>query len=90
MNLKQKESKTAKIPTAKQAVEHKPAITQETLPTTGYIRISQLIKFLPISKASIWRLSKIGKFPKAIKLTEKTTAFKCEEVQAWLASREAA
>ncbi len=62
----------------------------ENLPTSGLIRMAQLVKFLPISKNTIWRLSKLGKFPKPVKLTENTTAWKCEEVHAWLASREAA
>jgi prophage regulatory protein len=59
-----------------------------TLPESGLIRMAQLVKVLPISKNTIWRLSKLGKFPKPVKLTENTTAWKCQDVHAWLASKE--
>ncbi len=65
-------------------------IANQQLPTTGYIRIVDLVKFIPLSKNSIWRLSKTGKFPKPVKLSEKCTAWKCEAVHEWLASREVA
>jgi len=56
----------------------------------SFIRIKDLVKFVPISKAHIWRLSRAGKFPRAIRLSERCTAWKKSEVEAWLAERERA
>ena len=64
-------------------------IAEQQLPKTGYVRMADLIKFIPVSKSSIWRMSKAGKFPKGVKLSEKVTAWKAQEVQAWLESKEA-
>ncbi len=62
----------------------------DKLPESGYIRIDTLIKFLPLSKSSIWRLSKNKKFPQPIRLSEGVTAWKADDIHAWLASKEAA
>ena len=39
---------------------------------------------LPISSATLWRMVRAGKFPKPVKLTEGVTAWRADEVQAWL------
>ncbi len=62
----------------------------QKLPATGYIRIAYLVTFLTLSKPTIWRLVKAGKFPKPIKLSEQCTAWKAEAVHEWLASLESA
>ena len=55
------------------------------LPKSGYLRISQLIPdILPFSHATLWRKVKSGGFPKPIKLSERITAFRTEDVRAWL------
>jgi prophage regulatory protein len=54
------------------------------------IRIKDLIKIIPISRASIWRLSRAGKFPRPIRLAVRTTAWRKSEIEAWLREREAA
>ena len=60
--------------------EPKPA----QLPTTGFIRIASLVQFIPFSQASIWRKVREGRFPKPIKLSERVTAWRVEEVRAWI------
>ncbi len=52
-----------------------------------YVRVSQLIKMIPVSKASIWRKVKDGTFPKPVKLGDRITAWRTEDVVSWLASR---
>jgi prophage regulatory protein len=54
------------------------------------IRIKDLVKIIPISRASIWRLSKAGKFPRPIRRAARATAWKRVEIEAWLKEREAA
>lgn len=61
------------------------------LPATGFIRQSQLVGNrkkktkgrYPFSAATLWRKVKAGKFPKPVKLSERVTAWRCEEVREW-------
>ena len=41
----------------------------------------------PTSKVQIWRLEKLGKFPKRIELVPGRRAWAEHEVDAWIASR---
>lgn len=68
----------------------------DVLPTTGYLRQSQLVrdpkrpKFtapIPVSGSTLWRWVGAKKFPAPHKLSEGVTAWKVEEVRAWLAAR---
>ena len=56
-----------------------------SLPDMGYIRQSELIKLIPISGATLWRKVKSGEFPAPIKLSERVTAWRVENVRAWMA-----
>jgi len=59
------------------------------LPSAGYIRMNDLTKIIPLVASSIWRMVKKGTFPKPVKLSENCTAWKVEEVRAWLDSKAA-
>ncbi|MDT3669518.1 MAG: AlpA family phage regulatory protein [Aromatoleum sp.] len=55
------------------------------LPETGYVRPSQLVPvILPISHPTLWRWVKAGKFPKPVKLSGRVSAWRVEDVRAWL------
>lgn len=55
------------------------------LPTTGYIRQSQLIPHIfPFSAATLWRKVKNGSFPTPVKLSERITAWKVEDIKDWM------
>ncbi|MCX7099627.1 MAG: AlpA family phage regulatory protein [Methylococcales bacterium] len=69
----------------------KPQITpQDPLQAGANLRVSTLAPRLGISKSTIWRLVREGKFPKPIKLSDKVTVWKADAVLAWLESKEAA
>ena len=42
---------------------------------------------LPFSHTTLWRLVRAGTFPKPIKLADRITAWRAEDVDAWLRSR---
>jgi predicted DNA-binding transcriptional regulator AlpA len=44
---------------------------------------------VPMSPATIWRKTRNGSFPPAIKISERVTAWNREAVEAWLAAKEA-
>ena len=59
------------------------------LPATGYVREKQLIDggILPFSAKTLWRKVKDGTFVQPVKLGERITAWRVEEVRQWLDSR---
>lgn len=60
------------------------------LPVTGYIRQAQLIPtFVPFSSATLWRKVKTGEFPKPVKLSERVTAWRAEDVRDWINAKAA-
>ena len=58
------------------------------LPKTGYIRQAQLIpSIVPFSSATLWRKVKVGDFPQPVKLSERITAWRVEDIRVWMESR---
>lgn len=55
-----------------------------------YIRIKELAMMLGISKQTIYRLIQQEKFPKQIKLTERTAVWRLSTIKQWISDREPA
>jgi prophage regulatory protein len=66
------------------------ATISNQLPETGFLRLPQIIgnkktnipALIPISRTSFLNGVKSGKYPKPIKLGERTTAWRVEEIKA--------
>ena len=58
------------------------------LPETGFLRISQVLRFVPVGRSTWWRWCANGKAPKPIKLGPKTSVWKAEDVRQLLADLE--
>jgi len=66
-----------------------------TLPETGYVRQAQLIGhkrkgivgMIPFSPATLWRKVSSGDFPAPVKLSAGITAWKVEDIRAWMSQR---
>jgi|MTBAKMStandDraft_1061839.scaffolds.fasta_scaffold02049_7 predicted DNA-binding transcriptional regulator AlpA len=60
------------------------------LPTTGYLRLNQIVgdkkagiaPIFPVSKSTWWAGVKSGRYPQPVKLSERCTAWKVEDVRA--------
>jgi len=63
--------------------------TADPLKVGNNLRVSTLAPRLGVSKNTIWRLVREGKFPRPIKITQKISVWKADDVLAWLASKEA-
>lgn len=62
----------------------------DELPAIGFVRQSRLIPaIVPFSSATLWRKVKAGTFPSPVKLSERITAWRVEEVREWMQSRRA-
>ena len=53
-----------------------------SLPATGFLRLPQVLNFVPISKSAWWEGCKTGRFPKPVKLGPRTTAWRAEDIAA--------
>ena len=53
-----------------------------TIPTTGFLRLPQVLNIVPISKSAWWDGCKTGRFPKPVKLGPRTTAWRAEDIAA--------
>ena len=51
------------------------------IPETGFVRLSQVLSVIPVGKTCWWEGVKSGRFPKPIKLTERCTAWKVEDIR---------
>ena len=66
-------------------------------PETGYLRLSQIIgnakadppipPIVPVSKSTWWAGGKIGRYPKPVKLGPRITAWRVEDIRAFIANR---
>lgn len=50
------------------------------IPKTGFLRLHQILVFLPYSKTTWWEGCRSGRFPKPIKLGPRTTAWRAEDI----------
>jgi len=64
------------------------------LPETGYLRLAQIIgnakaqppipAVIPVSKSTWWDGVRSGRFPKPVKLGPRTTAWRVEDIRAFI------
>ncbi|MFE8710270.1 MULTISPECIES: helix-turn-helix transcriptional regulator [Aeromonas] len=67
---------------------NKPAQNSNNLlPVEGFVRANTLAPLLGIAVVTLWRWSAAGKIPKPVKLGERVTAWRAEDVRNWMNSR---
>ncbi|MES2728996.1 MAG: AlpA family phage regulatory protein [Pseudomonadota bacterium] len=54
------------------------------LPQTGYLRIAQVLQFIPVSKSTWWAGINSGRFPQGVKLSPRVTAWRVEDIREWM------
>lgn len=63
---------------------------KHTLPEAGFVRLTQIIgnskagipAIIPVSKSTWWAGVKSGRYPQSVKLSERTTAWRVEDIRA--------
>ena len=55
-----------------------------TLPKTGFIRLPTVLSLIPISKSSLYAGIKKGTYPAPVKLSERTSAWRVEDILAFI------
>jgi len=69
-------------------------VMQNTLPESGLVRLSQIVgdkkkgitPIIPVSKSAWWAGVKSGRYPAAVKLSERTTCWRVEDIRALIQS----
>ena len=46
------------------------------------MRVPEILEIVPVSKSTWWEGVRTGRFPKAVKLSERVTAWRVEDIKA--------
>jgi predicted DNA-binding transcriptional regulator AlpA len=57
----------------------------KTLPETGFLRLREVLRLIPVSKSTWWEGIKDGRFPKGVKIGKKITAWRVEDIHELIA-----
>ncbi len=60
---------------------------QPLLPETGFIRLTNILQIIPVGKTTWWAGVKSGLFPKPVKLSTRTTAWRVEDIRALIEAK---
>lgn len=53
----------------------------KNLPETGFVRLKQVLSLIPVGKSTFWANVASGNYPKGVKLSRRTTAWKVEDIR---------
>ncbi len=60
-------------------------IEKSLLPEVGFIRLKEILKIFPMGKSTVWQKVRDGNFPKPVKISERITVWKVEDIRAFIA-----
>lgn len=60
------------------------SVPAPTLPETGFLRQPQVLRLIPFSKSTLWRRIQARTFPAPVKLSERVTAWRAEDIRRWI------
>lgn len=52
----------------------------------SFLRLAQILKLIPVGKTTWWNGVKSGRFPKPVKLGERITAWRAEDIKTLISS----
>ena len=56
-------------------------------PETGFLRLPEVLKYFPVSKSTWWAGIKTGKYPAGVKLSDRVTAWRCEDIRSLIGNQ---
>ena len=56
------------------------------IPSTGFLRLPQILALIPISKSAWWAGCQSGRDPRPIKLGPRTTVWRVEDITSFIES----
>ena len=55
---------------------------QETIMETGFLRLPDVLRLVPVSRSTLWKGIKEGRYPRGFKLGPRVTAWRVEDIRA--------
>lgn len=52
------------------------------IPDTGFLRLKQVLKLIPVSPSTWWAGVKSGRYPAGVKLSPNSTGWRAEDIRA--------
>lgn len=62
------------------------AKTAQTLPETGFVRLPDVLRLIPVSRSTWFNWVRDGKAPRGVRLGQRVTAYRVEDIRALIAS----
>jgi predicted DNA-binding transcriptional regulator AlpA len=56
------------------------------IPETGFLRLPDVLSVIPVGKTCWWEGVRSGRFPKPVKLSQRITAWRAEDIRALIKS----
>lgn len=56
------------------------SVKTTVLPSTGFLRLNQVLEIIPVGRSSWWRGCQEGRYPAPVKLGPRTTAWRAEDI----------
>lgn len=50
----------------------------------GFLRQPEVLSLIPFSKSTLWRRVRSGTFPMPVKLSQRITAWRVEDIRRWI------
>ena len=60
-------------------------LSAAVLPDTGYLRLPEVLRVIPVSKSTWWLGISKGKYPRGVKLSERITAWHVDDIRRCIA-----
>ena len=57
-----------------------------SLPTTGFLRINDVLRFIPVGRSTFWSCVKSGVYPAPIKISRRCVAWEAEKIHALISN----
>ena len=54
------------------------------IPSTGFLRLPQVLELFPISKSAWWKGCAARRYPKPVKIGLRTTVWRAEDIRAFI------
>lgn len=54
------------------------------IPSTGFLRLPQVLELFPISKSAWWKGCSTGCYPRPVKIGPRTTVWRAEDIRAFI------
>ncbi|WP_279076636.1 helix-turn-helix transcriptional regulator [Bilophila wadsworthia] len=54
------------------------------IPSTGFLRLPQVLVLFPISKSAWWKGCATGRYPRPVKIGSRTTVWRAEDIRAFI------